>query len=215
MAGNLLSQFTDATSTDAVILDLNTVPHTLITEYVSFPSLLPVLFCKDKVLTAAPGSVCLDANSKIDFKAHNCFVLAFGDLTPDRRPAWTTTLVKCEYFFMANVQQAIAMNLSLPISELIMGGRNSVLIAPDYNPETKEVLDVLFATPKGHTYGYVKQICYTPSELRGKFHSCMYKCWQQMQAVRHQAPPAQNMPLHPELPPNADNQVWQHWLKEK
>jgi hypothetical protein len=208
MAGNLLSRFMDAASTDAVILDLDTAPHTPIAEYVGFPSLLSVLFCKDKVLTAAPGSICLDANGKIDFKAHNHFVLAFGDLTPDGRPTWTTTLVKCEYFFMANVQQAITMNLSLPISELIMGGRKSVLIAPDYDPETEEVLDALFATLKGHTYSYIEQIRYTPPKLRGEFHSHAYKHWQQMQAVRHQAPSAQNAPLHPEPPPNTDNQVW-------
>jgi hypothetical protein len=85
-AGSLLSHFTDAAPSDAFILDLDAEPplaHTPITPYVSFLLVLPVLFRKDKVLTATPGTVHLNANDKIDFRAHDRFVLTFVDLTPD------------------------------------------------------------------------------------------------------------------------------------
>ena len=95
------------------------------------------------------------------------------------------------------------------------GGRNSVLIAPGYNLETEEALDVLFATPKGHAYRYIEWICYTSHKLQGEFHSHAFQCWQEMWTVRCQVPPAPDGPLHLEPTPSTNNHAWRQWLKER
>lgn len=218
MVGNLLSRLTDDVPMGMATPDHAVAPafaQTPLADYVGFPSLLPVLFHRDRVLTAAPNSGCLDANGRIDFRTHDRFVFALGGFSPDGQPAWTTTLVRREFFLTPHVQQSIALNLPLPITELIMGGRNGVLIAPNHDPITEEALDALFATPRGRAYGYAERIRYTPPELRGDFHTRAYTRWLQIQMTRRQAPPDANTPIRPEPAPNVDNHIWKRWLKER
>jgi hypothetical protein len=145
-----------------------------IAEYVGFPSLLPVIYQEGQTLSATPGTACLDANSNIDFRAHDRYVLALGSFTSDGCPAWMTTLVRRDYFLLESVQEAMSHQLILPIANFIMGGRNGMFISPTHNPTTEEKLDQLFQMPRKHTYAYVKQIRYTPPELCGEFHTQAY-----------------------------------------
>jgi hypothetical protein len=62
--------------------------------------------------------------------------------------------------------------------------------------------------------GYTEWIKFTPSELRGKFHSHALGCWQALQAEQCQEQCRQAKSLCLEPAPIANNGSWRCWLRE-
>ena len=99
------------------------ISRTPLVKKLGFPALLLVLYHENRELQVAEGSACLDPKGNLDFKFHNCFVLAIGNITATGRPAWTTTLLYHAYFYTKQVQDMIALKLPIPLSNVIVGGR--------------------------------------------------------------------------------------------
>jgi hypothetical protein len=185
---------------------------TPLVEKLGFPALLPVIYHENRELQVAGGSARLDSKGNLDFTFHDRFVFAIGRITAAGKPAWSTTLVYREYFYRKEVQAAMSLRLPLPLSPLIVGGENGVLISPDHDPQTEEKLDQLFASPKkrGRAAGYIERVRYTPPELRGDLHSHALEKWQELLASRREEG---EKIKRPEPDPTADNNSWRRWLK--
>lgn len=78
----------------------------------------------------------------IDYQA-NTFIYTFRALTTDG-PTWTTSLVYCKVLDDNFHMLTIANGIILPLTNIIVEGRNGVLIAKN-DPNTKEKVNVLFA----------------------------------------------------------------------
>jgi hypothetical protein len=120
-----------------------------INETIGFHSLLPILYFVDWVLATVPGTAPLDVDSNIDFLAHDKYVLAMGGFLEDGQPAWHTSLVPRKHLLTEQAKNAHATCLPMPLTGIIIGGRNSVLISPHADPTTEAAMDTLFTTP-GH-----------------------------------------------------------------
>ena len=161
-----------STTTDALC------QSSLFVEVLSFPLLLPVVyFLRDNVMSTPPpplhgsAAVCSDGTSALlpdgilDFTAHLHYVLALGSMT--LKGDWSTSLVPCKYFTSLQVQWNIMVHMLVP---LLGRGRDRVLTLPHKDPTSDESLDALFANPGGHSFGFIKQIQWTPLEICTNLH---------------------------------------------
>ena len=221
---NFLARLADAVpntvslDTDATIpaLATSSFSPTPFADYVRFRSLLPVIFyAPDRSLTAAPGSIALDADGNIDFNPHPRFVLALGGLTPDGQPAWHTSLIRREHLLTPKAIQFRAARIPIPLAGVVLGGDNGVLISPDQDPTTEAQVVSLFGSAKRHKHaaGYVERIRFTPPELREDFHQRALERWPEVQAARRAAQ-STNLPRRPEPSPSANISIWKRWLRE-
>ena len=206
----LASRISDAASSTGYFI--SRMP---LVEKLGFPALLPILYHENRELQVAGGSARLDPKGNLDFTFHDRFVLAIGNITAAGRPAWTTTLLYRAYFYTKPVQDAIALKLPIPLSNVIVGGENGVLISPDHDPNTKEKVDQLFASlassrKRGRVAGYIDRIRYTPQELRGDIHNHALERWQALHTSWRQEG---DKIKRPEPDPTADNGSWQRWLR--
>ena len=143
-------------------------------EVVGFPSMIPVLiYGKDKSLIPVDGTTQLTADGKIEFDAHPHYVLAMGCIDANGYPQWCTSLVRRQHFLTLQAIAACAANTPLPLTGIVMGGRNGVLISPAIDPKNTEEIDNLLSdrSKQGKAAGYIDRVRFTPPELRNEEHS--------------------------------------------
>ncbi|KAI0287759.1 hypothetical protein BC826DRAFT_1188804 [Russula brevipes] len=180
---------------------------------VGFHSLLPVIVQgEDKHLYAADSSAPLDATGGIDFSVYDRYVFAIGRWNGDQ-PAWTTTLVHRDFFLTPQAVTARSLHTLLPMSDVISGGRNGLLVSPASDPASEAAVESLFSNPRAGLYaaGYIERIRYTPPELRGDLHSGALKRWRALLRERHDARDACKPRGEPS--PSAPTYAWKVWLK--
>jgi hypothetical protein len=158
---------------------------------------------------AVPGTVPMDSDGNIDFHAHARYILAIGGFH-DNEPSWNTTLIRRERFLAPQWVSNRKNFLVMPLHGIILGGRNGVLISPDYDPKTEAEVEALFTNPAryGRAAGYTERIRFTPPELRGEFHNRALEHWRALKAERR------NTHRRAEPSPSATTVVWKRWLKE-
>ena len=105
---------------------------------VGFHSMHPVLSYSNNSYSCTH----IAADGGIDYQANTFFIYTFRVLTTDG-PAWTTSLVYCEVLDDDFHALAITNGIILPLTNIIVGGRNGVLIAKN-DPNIKEKVNVLF-----------------------------------------------------------------------
>lgn len=109
------------------------------------------------------------ADGGIDYQANTFFIYTFRALTTDG-PTWTTSLVHCKVLDDDFHMPAITNGIILPLTNIIVGGRNSVLITKnDLNTEKK--VNVLFIN-NNNVIRYIWCIQHTPPKLHGEFYQC-------------------------------------------
>ena len=143
-------------------------------EVVGFPSMIPVLiYGKDKSLVPVDGTTQLIADGKIEFEEHPCYVLAMGHIDANGYPQWCTSLVCRQHSLTPQAIAARAANTPLPLTGIVMGGRNGVLISPAVDPKNTEEIDNLLSdkSKQGKAAGYIDRVRFTPPELRNEEHS--------------------------------------------
>jgi hypothetical protein len=179
-------------------------------ESVGFHSLLPILTYEDKELTAVPGSIVPNAAGEVIFIPDHPYILATccGE-------GWTTTLVKGAYFLQSSVQQCIANRVPIPLLDLVLGGRDGVLIVPGHDPTSQTCVDELLTDPKRHIHAskYIERAGFTPPELRDSIHDYALDRWPDIKAARDRERKAQGI-MRSEPPPTAHPAVWKRWLWE-
>jgi len=209
--GDLASRLADAASVDptASAVTIPALAATPLIESVGFLALHPVLSFSDHRY----GCTALDTHGDIDLSVDTHFIYALQGNT-STGTAWTTTLLTRGYLMDDNVSKAIAAAIPLPISHIIMGGRNGVLIAAT-DPTTEEVLNDWFTTPSKNrkAFGYTKRIRHTPPELRTEFHQCALERWDEMRATRRQEEKGKVTPKTREPTPYDHNGTWKWWLQ--
>ena len=96
------------------------------------------------------------------------FVLADGQLT-ERGPSFITMLLQRE--FVQTHEASIQAGIPLPIMDLILGGRNRVLIS-SHDPSNEAGITALLTTPLRHVHaeGYIDHVRNTLPELREECH---------------------------------------------
>ena len=152
----------------------------------------------------------LTGDGDIDFASHALFVYAFGDITA-AGPAWTTFLVTREQLTDELRTPAIAANLPLPLTYILGGGRNGVLVSPYKDPKSEEEVNAHFSMDN-KAFGYCERIHNTPPELRDAFHQRALDRWLE---THDGNPPRRGPSKHNEPSPYDENSVWKRWLKLK
>jgi len=111
------------------------------------------------------------------------FVLADGQLT-ERGPSFITTLLWRE--FIQTYEVSIQAGIPLPIMDLILGGRNRVLIS-SRNPSNEAGITALLTTPSryAHAKGYIDRVRNTLPELHEECHQKALELWAGLQDVQH------------------------------
>ena len=123
-----------------------------------FFSLLPVIVNQPGVaLWAADNSTPLATNGEIDFSAHERYVFVIGHWNKDEL-AWTTTLVHREFFLTPAAVSARSLNLSLPVCDVVIGGRNGSLVSTAGDPTTEAEIEALLKNPSraGHAANLIE-----------------------------------------------------------
>ena len=176
---------------------------------VGFHSLLPILAYENKELTPVPGSFLPNDAGDIDYIADLLYVLI---LRCD--DGWTTSLVKGAYFLLPAVQQCLANRIPIPLSDILLGGRDGVLIA-GHDPTSQKRVDELLTDPKRHAHAskYIERAGFTPPELRDYIHEYALDCWPDIKAARDRERKAQGI-MRSEPPPTAHPAIWKRWLRE-
>jgi len=211
VAGGLASRMTD----DTYGVDSDTTPaSTFATPWagnLGFRALLPVIYYEGRnSLAAVPGSVILDAQGNVDFKAHSHFVLASGGVY-DGQPAWRTTLMPGVRFITPDALNTRAAHLPIPLLGVTLGGSNGVLISLD-DPSTEEAVNRLLRATKHHrkAAAYIERVQWTPPELREALHQRALDRWPSIMMSRRGA----KIPIQSEPLPWGDDNTWRRWLKE-
>ena len=179
---------------------------------VGFFALLPVIVNQPGVaLWAADDSAPLTTNGEIDFSAHERYVFAIGRWNEDE-PAWTTTLVRREFFLTPAAISARSLNLSLPIRDMVIGGRNGSLVSTAGDPTTEAEMEALLKNPSraGRAARLIERIRFTPPELRCEFHNHALELWDKIKkgSIR------ETRKIRFEPPPTASINTWKSWLKQ-
>ena len=112
------------------------------------------------------------------------FVFADGQLT-ERGPSFITTLLRRE--FVQGHEASICAGIPLPFMNIILGGRNGVLISPR-NPANEAGITALLTMPSRHAHaeGYIDRIRNTPPELREECHQKALELWTKLQDARRE-----------------------------
>jgi len=176
-----------------------------------FRALLPIIYYGDcNLLAAVPGSVILDAQGNVYFKAHSHFVLASGGVY-NGQPVWRTTLMPRVQFITLDALNTRAAHLPIPLLGVTLGGSNGVLISLD-DPSTEEAVNRLLRTTKHHRKAavYIERVQWTPPELREALHQHALDRWPSILMSRRGA----KIPLQSEPLPWGDDNTWRRWLKE-
>jgi hypothetical protein len=145
------------------------------------------------------------------------FVLADGQLT-ERGPSFITTLLRRE--FVQSHEASIRAGIPLPIMDLILGGRNGVLIS-SRDPTNEAGITALLTTPSRHAHaeGYIDRVQNTPLELHEECHQKALELWAGLQDARCEerregriasggVPPLPKEPL-----PHVSTAIWKKWLR--
>jgi hypothetical protein len=107
-------------------------------------SLLPILIYKDLQLTVVPGSAITDEHGNIKYQCNGHYVVA----TPNNN-GWTTTLHKGSYFLKPTVQNNLEHRILIPVTNIIRGGRDRVLVNK-CNPSMDEKMEKLLSDLSQH-----------------------------------------------------------------
>ncbi|KAI0299521.1 hypothetical protein BC826DRAFT_966965 [Russula brevipes] len=165
---------------------------------VGFSSLLPVIFQgEDNYLHAADRSAPVDASGNFNDKAR--YVFAFGGFI-DGQPSWRTSLVLGSFFTRPIAMKARQASTTLPITGVVLGGRNGMLVS-DSGPTTEAVMENLLTTPeqRGYAAEFIDRIWFTPPELRNNLHNRALELWrascQERQTTTDARRPEQAKPL--------------------
>jgi len=107
------------------------------------------------------------------------FVLADRQLT-EHGPSFITTLLQRE--FVQTHEASIRAGIPLPVMDLILGGRNRVLIS-SRDPSNEAGITALLTTPSGHAHakGYIDRVRNTLPELREECHQKALELWAGLQ----------------------------------
>jgi hypothetical protein len=206
--GRLLSRIAD----DVLAATQPTFAATSIAPIVGFPSLLPVLYqAENRVLTAAPGTTILTGDGSVDLTAFPRYVLVIGGWI-DGEPSWLTSLVRSEQMQTPAMRAAIEATFILPLSGIVTGGRNGVLISPHTDPNSEAAVEELLTNVRRHAHAvaYIDRVQYTPPELRDPIHQRALERWPGIKAERRQ----QNQGFSTREPrPAATTYVWKKWLQ--
>jgi hypothetical protein len=173
-----------------------------------FRAILPIVYMHgDHSLHPWDPIIPLTPEGHIIFSAHNRYVLATGSLTYEG-PDFRTTLVKGERFITPAALAAREQQAEIPFPDLVLGGRNGVLISPTLDPQTQEEVERLFSSRERirHAREYAERIRFTPQELRGPIHSAALAQW----ATSHNGALKRPEPL-PSAPPTD----WKYWLRQR
>ena len=179
---------------------------------VGFFALLPVIVNQPGVpLWAADDSAPLAADGEIDFSAHERYVFTFGRWNGDE-PAWTTTMVRREFFLTPAAVSARSSNLSLPIRDVVIGGRNGSLVSTAGDPTTEAEMEALLRNPSraGRAAGFIERVRFTPPELRCEFHNRALEHWDKTRKGSNR----ETRKTRFEPPPSASINAWKSWLKQ-
>ena len=179
---------------------------------VGFFALLPVIVNQPGVpLRAADDSAPLAADGEIDFLAHERYVFTFGRWNGDE-PAWTTTMVRREFFLTPAAVSARSSNLSLPIRDVVIGGRNGSLVSTAGDPTTEAEMEALLRnlSRAGRAAGFIERVRFTPPELRCEFHNRALEHWDKTRKGSNR----ETRKTRFEPPPSASINAWKSWLKQ-
>ena len=96
------------------------------------------------------------------------FIFMDGQLT-ERGPSFITTLLRRE--FVQGHETSIRARIPLPFMNIILGGRNGVLISPR-DPANEAGITALLTMPSRHAHaeGYIDRVQNTPPELHEECH---------------------------------------------
>jgi len=144
------------------------------------------------------------------------FVLADGQLT-ERGPSFITMLLQRE--FVQTHEASIQAGIPLPIMDLILGGRNRVLIS-SHDPSNEAGITALLTTPLRHVHaeGYIDHVRNTLPELREECHQKALELWAGLQDARREERREGHIasggvpPLPKEPSPHVSTTIWKKWL---
>jgi len=206
---DLASRMTDAISLAPLGNDHETA--TPFIKSVGFYASLPVLQFYGRHYECAA----IDHAGTFDYSSP-FFVLADGQLT-ERGPSFITTLLWRE--FVQSYEASIRAGIPLPVMDLILGGRNGVLIS-SHDPTNEAGITALLTTPSRHAHaeGYIDCVRNTPPELREECHQKALELWAGLQDARREerregriasgrVPPLPKEPL-----PHVSTAIWKKWL---
>ena len=158
----LLSQMQPIDPTDILANAQALAPNlTTATPKIRFPALLPIIYyCADNSLHTSNPSVYLTPDRDINFCRYKHYIFATGDTSLDGAPGFCTTLVWCEHFLTPEAITTCRINDKLPLIDLVLGGRNGVVISSEKNPHTQIEVDTLLNAPDkiGYTQAYIEHI---------------------------------------------------------
>jgi len=174
---DLASRMTDAVGLAPLGDDRETA--TPFIESVGFYASLPVLQFYGRRYECAA----IDHAGTFDYSSP-FFVLADGQLT-ERGPSFITTLLRRE--FVQSHEASIRAGIPLPVMDLILGGRNGVLIS-SRDPTNEAGITALLTTPSRHAHaeGYIDRVRNTPPELREECHQKALELWAGLQDARRE-----------------------------
>jgi hypothetical protein len=143
-------------------------------------SLLPILIYKDLWLTVIPGSAVTNKCRNIKYQRNGRYIVA----TPNNN-GWITTLHKGSYFLKLMVQNNLEHCIPIPITNIIRGGRDRVLVNKR-DPSMDEKMEELLSDPLQHARAarFTEQVQFTPPELRSDIQQCALQCWSEIEATR-------------------------------
>jgi len=152
-------------------------PATPFIESVSFYASLPVLQFYGPHYECAT----IDHAGMIDYSSP-FFIFTDGQLT-ERSPSFITMLLRRE--FIQTYEASIQAGIPLPIMDLILGGRNGVLIS-SRDPSNEAGITALLTMLSRHAHaeGYIDHVRNTPPELHEECHQKALKLWAGLQDAR-------------------------------
>jgi len=174
---DLASRMTDAVSLAPLGDDRK--PATPFIESVGFYASLPVLQFYGHRYECAT----INHAGTFDYSSP-FFVLVDRQLTKCG-PSFITTLLRRE--FVQSHEASIRAGIPLPVMDLILGGRNGVLIS-SHDPTNEAGITALLTTPSrhAHTKGYINRVQNTPPELREECHQKALELWAGLQDARRE-----------------------------
>jgi len=207
---DLASRMTDAVGLAPLGDDRETA--TPFIESVGFYASLPVLQFYGRRYECAA----IDHAGTFDYSSP-FFVLADGQLT-ERGPSFITMLLRRE--FVQSHEASIRAGIPLPVMDLILGGRNGVLIS-SRDPTNEAGITALLTMPSRHAHaeGYIDRIRNTPPELREECHQKALELWAGLQDARRKERREGRIasggvpPLPKEPSPHVSTAIWKKWLR--
>ena len=157
----------------------------------------------------------IDYTGRFDYSSP-FFVFADSQLT-EHGPSFVTMLLHRE--FVQGHEVSIHAGIPLPFMNIILGGRNGVLISP-HNPTNEAGITALLTTPSRHVHaeGYINCVWNTLPESHEECHQKALELWTELQDTRckeqckgHLASGGA-LPLPKEPSPHVNTAIWKKWL---